>query len=106
MYSNIFNRNNFMVTILLLFFASISTAAEVFYKIRADGLACPYCAYGIEKKLMKINGVKHVDINLKKGKVMVTGEAQLDLQDEQLKTLFNDSGFTFRKIISKEIREQ
>ncbi len=74
-------------------------AAESHYEIRADGLACPYCAYGIEKKFMKIDGVKKVDVDLKKGLVEVTGEKNLILKEPQLKTLFTDSGFTFRKIV-------
>ena len=94
-----------LFVISLLLWGSISYAAEAFYEIRADGLACPYCAYGIEKKFMKITGVKHVDINLKQGKVVVTGDKDLNLAEDQLKTLFNDSGFTYRKIVKKEIRE-
>ena len=77
-------------------------AADKIFNIRADGLACPFCAYGIEKKFMKIDGVKHVDINLKKGLVIVTADKTLELKDAQLKTLFNDSGFTFRKLVKIE----
>jgi len=66
------------------------------FEIRADGLACPYCAYGIEKKFMAINGVQYVDVNLEQGKVLVTGDANLTFKEQQLKTLFNDSGFTYR----------
>ncbi|MBL4941265.1 MAG: heavy-metal-associated domain-containing protein [Colwellia sp.] len=76
--------------------AAQTTTQESIFEIRADGLACPYCAYGIEKKLMAINGVKHVDINLKQGKVLVTGDEDLNFEEQQLKTLFNDSGFTYR----------
>jgi len=88
------------LAILLL---AIGFAAPVFsaasrYEIRADGLACPYCAYGIEKKFMQIDGVSHVDVNLKKGLVLVTGKEDLVLQEPQLKTSFNDSGFTYRKM--------
>ena len=27
------------------------------YELRVDGMACPYCAYGIEKKIKALNGV-------------------------------------------------
>jgi len=79
-------------------------SAEAHYKIRADGLACAYCAYGIEKKFMKIQGVTHFDIDLKKGLVLVTGDKNLVLKEQQLKKLFNDAGFTFRRIEEVEIR--
>ena len=32
-------------------------AAGTEYQLRVDGLACPFCAYGIEKKLKKTEGV-------------------------------------------------
>lgn len=71
-------------------------AGESLFEIRVDGLACPYCAYGVEKKLMAIDGVRHVDIKLKQGKVLVIGDDKLNLEELQLKTLFNDAGFTYR----------
>jgi len=104
--------NQVIKKLLLLIFISISFgwnslvfSAEKIIQIRADGLACPYCAYGIEKKLMKITGVKHVDFDLKKGLVLVTGEKNLELNEAQLKTLFDDSGFTFRKIVKVSVQD-
>lgn len=99
--------NNLTSVILMLIvtFASAKNhAAESHFEIRADGLACPYCAYGIEKKFMQIDGVKHLDIDLKKGLVLVTGDENLIFQPSQLKTLFTDSGFTFRSI--KKVNEE
>jgi len=97
-------KNRLNKLLLLTFVVSVfgwntpAFSAESHYEIRADGLACPYCAYGIEKKLMQIHGVKYVDFDLKKGLVLVTGDEELVLKEAQLKTLFNDSGFTFRKV--------
>jgi len=39
--------------------------------IQVDGLSCPFCAYGLEKHLKKIKGVKYVEINMKSGNVIV-----------------------------------
>jgi copper chaperone len=68
------------------------------FEIRADGLACTYCAYGIEKKFKEINGVKDIDVDLKKGLVIVSTEPSVTFNEQQLKTLFNDSGFTYRSM--------
>ncbi len=81
---------------VLLVVTSEVSAVDSKYEIRADGLACSYCAYGIEKKFMAIKGVKHVDIKLKQGTVLVTADDKLTFEEQQLKTLFNDSGFTYR----------
>ena len=31
--------------------------------IEVDGLACPFCAYGLEKNLKEIDGVENIEIN-------------------------------------------
>lgn len=85
-----------LITVLLvLTMAQTVLAATTVYLIRVDGLACPYCAYGIEKKLNELDGVKFIDMNLEKG--IVTVEAyDVELNDAQLKQLFQDTGFTYR----------
>jgi len=35
-------------------------------KIRVDGPACPFCAYGLEKKLKRVEGVKDLEIDLER----------------------------------------
>lgn len=80
---------------LVLIMAQTAWAATTVYMIRVDGLACPYCAYGIEKKLNELDGIKFIDMDLEKG--LVTVEAyDVKLNDVQLRELFNDAGFTYR----------
>lgn len=81
-----------------IFIASVAQSALAetrVYSIRVDGLACPYCAYGIEKKLNEIKGVKFMDMDLDKGIVTVE-TTDVKLEDAQLEKLFQDSGFTYR----------
>ncbi len=101
------SNNLFMLALLTLMLTPQSYANESvtqtikqqsFFEIRADGLACPYCAYGIEKKFMAIKGVRHVDVDLKKGLVKVSGIKSLAFEEKQLSTLFTDSGFTYRSM--------
>jgi len=94
-----------MLALLTLAHQSIANEAvtqvskqQSLFEIRADGLACPYCAYGIEKKFMAIKGVNHVDVDLKKGLVKVSGVKSLAFDEGQLSTLFTDSGFTYRSM--------
>ncbi len=93
--------NKLLRTVFILFVFNFSLpvlAGGSLFEIRADGLACPYCAYGIEKKFMAIKGVKHVDIKLKEGLVIVSGDENLILEEPELKILFDDAGFTYRTI--------
>lgn len=96
-----------LITLISFHIVNIAWASETVesnfelqsrFEIRADGLACPYCAYGIEKKFMAIDGVKSIDVDLKKGLVKVNGVVSLSFNEQQLKTLFNDSGFTYRSM--------
>ncbi len=90
-----------MATILLFGLTHNVLAATTVYSIRVDGLACPYCAYGIEKKLNELEGVKFIDMNLDEGIVTVESY-EVKLGDAQLKQLFQDSGFTYRSKTEKE----
>ena len=76
--------------------------AEKEYKMRVDGMACPYCAYGIEKKFKKIDGVKTIDVDLNEGIVSVCTSDQIDFSDDQLTQLFKDAGFTYRSTETEE----
>ena len=80
---------------LSILLTQTALATTTVYSIRVDGLACPYCAYGIEKKLNQLDGVKFIDMDLEKGVVTVESY-DVKLNDEQLKQLFQDSGFTYR----------
>lgn len=91
-----------ILTLLAGFFITLLVQPPAFadttYAMRVDGLACPYCAYGIEKKLKQIQGVdaESIDIDLKSGVVRVTTADGVQLTEERMKRLFNDAGFTFR----------
>ncbi|ORE88799.1 heavy metal transport/detoxification protein [Oceanococcus atlanticus] len=79
---------------------SAAALADTAYEMRVDGLACPYCAYGIEKKLKQIDGVDHesLDIDLNTGLVRVRVADGVTLSDERLRQLFSDAGVTFRSV--------
>ena len=91
-----------MATLILLW-AVTALAAGTRYQMRVDGLACPYCAYGIEKKLHKIKGVEKIDVDLDRGLVIVDVSNGVKLSDEQMTRLFNDAGFTYRNMTEKTL---
>ncbi len=84
------------IPILLLAWSATALAAGAHYVIRVDGLACPYCAYGVEKKLKAIDGVEAIDVDLNEGVVTVDTAEGTVLTEPQLRQLFQDAGFTYR----------
>ncbi|MDT8383239.1 MAG: heavy-metal-associated domain-containing protein [Gammaproteobacteria bacterium] len=92
-----------LTAVVTLLWSGLAFAAGTQYDLRVDGLACPFCAYGIEKKFTKTEGVASVDIDLKNGLVIVkTAEGKTFTEDE-LKTLINDAGFTMKSMTEKPL---
>lgn len=83
---------------LLLLWSLAAYASGTQYVMRVDGLACPYCAYGIEKKLKKIEGVNEIEVDLDKGLVTVNAREGVELTESQMVQLFKDAGFTYRSM--------
>ena len=72
-------------------------AAQQAYKLRVDGLSCPFCAYGIEKKLNAIKGVQGVGVDIASGTVSVTMAEGASLDEAMAKQAVKDAGFSLRK---------
>ena len=92
-----------MKRLMLAMVLSLGWSAAAFadgtrYELRVDGLVCPFCAYGIEKKLNAIDGVDEVVIDLNSGLVTVDVTEGAVLNDSQMTELFNDAGFTYRSM--------
>ena len=62
--------------------------------VQVDGLSCPFCSYGLEKKLKKLNGVEKVEINMKQGKAEMRVKPGITISDESIKQAVEDAGFT------------
>lgn len=74
--------------------ATAAFAAGPSYRIHVAGLACPFCAYGIEKKLNAIKGVERIETNIKEGTVIVTMKDGATLDKATAGQAVKDAGFT------------
>jgi len=66
--------------------------------VRVDGMSCPFCAYGLEKKMKKVKGAEEVVININDGSAELTGKTDQQLSLDALKPAVRDAGFTPREI--------
>lgn len=85
------------VLLVALALSPPALAAGQVYELRVDGLACPFCAYGIEKKLLDTQGVTDVDVSINEGIVRVTVRDQADLDEARAREIVKNAGFTLRK---------
>ena len=86
-----------LVLALMLFAATAALADSHVYKLYVDGLACPFCAYGVEKKVGGLDGVEKVDIEIEEGLVAVTLADGVTLDEATASRAVDEAGFTLRK---------
>ena len=66
--------------------------------VQVDGLSCPFCAYGLEKKLRKVENVARIEIRVNEGRAVVTPESGTSLELDELEQAVRDGGFTAREV--------
>ena len=93
-------------TVLFLAVTTPAFAADTVYHIFADGLACRYCAFAVDKQLRKLAGVSWVDIHLERGLINVRVAEGAALSEQQLRTLLESAGVTFRRVEHHPITQQ
>ena len=67
--------------------------------VRVDGASCPFCAFGLEKRLGNLEGVANVKIEMKAGKAIVTVKEGATVSEQALRQAVEKAGFTPREII-------
>lgn len=92
----------FIVSFLILGSFRVSWAQEQQLVLRVDGLACPFCAFGLEKKISKMEGFVSYDADLKVGEVYVVFNEEAQVDANLIKEAVVDAGFTLRKIVLKD----
>lgn len=70
--------------------------------VRIEGLACPFCAYGVEKQLKKIAGVETASVNLGAGSALLVLKAGAAITPEQIQAAVKKAGFKASEIKSVE----
>ena len=66
--------------------------------VRVDGASCPFCAFGLEKRLGRLEGVNDVKLEMKEGEVIVSLKEGAVVSEEALRQAVDDAGFTPRNI--------
>jgi len=88
-----------LVMLGLVLGGSSPVAAEIEgIRLEVDGLSCPFCALGLDKRLKERAGLEQIQIHLKQGETeasLPTGEG-LDIG--RLRLAIQEAGFTLRSI--------
>jgi copper chaperone CopZ len=82
-----------LVTLLWPAIAAWAADQEV-VEIGVSGLACPFCAYGLEKNLSKLPDVDSAEVDLAASSARVVIKADRTADLEQIKQAIVKAGFT------------
>ena len=94
------------LTLALMLFAATAFAEPQIYKLQVYGLACPFCAFGIEKKLSEIEGVDQLDTDIKAGVILLTMKDGVLLDETAAKQAVDQAGFTLRGLVQVQASTQ
>jgi copper chaperone CopZ len=67
-------------------------------RLYVKGLACPFCTFGIEKRLKKVHGVVSIETTIRTGLVRIQLEPGTRLDPAALNQAVKKSGFTPSRI--------
>jgi mercuric ion binding protein len=62
--------------------------------IQVEGLACPFCAKGLEKHLKELDAVADVTISLKEGEAVLHFKSGRSVSEKALREAVKRAGFT------------
>ena len=84
-----------LIVVALLLSSATSTFASVSeVRLYVEGLACPFCTFGIEKSLKKVPGVVSLETTIRTGLVRIEVEPGVPLDPTALNEAVKRAGFT------------
>lgn len=67
-------------------------------RLRVDGMVCSLCAYGVERRLSKLDQVERVKVDLDSGLVVILLKPRLTVGDSTIAEEVRRAGFALRRI--------
>lgn len=64
------------------------------FTVRVDGLGCPFCAYGLEKKFKELKGIEEVEIEMETGVMTFAYPAAKALAMARVEQQVEKAGYT------------
>ncbi|NND00341.1 MAG: heavy-metal-associated domain-containing protein [Gammaproteobacteria bacterium] len=79
-----------------LFGGAAAAEEQSVYALQVDGLACPFCAYGLEKQLTRIDGVETMSTDIKSGTMTIIMQSGKSLAESAAQAAVDRAGFSMR----------
>ncbi len=86
-----------ILIVLVIFMAVPAIQAQKSYdqfEVQVDGLGCPFCAYGLEKKFKEFKGIKKVKIDIETGDFSFAYPTEKALTIEDVEQQVHKAGYS------------
>ena len=86
-----------IIVLIILALGTISMTAQEGmdqFQVQVDGLGCPFCAYGLEKKFKEFKGIKKVKIDIETGNFSFLYPTEKHLSLEAVEKQVEKAGYT------------
>lgn len=96
-------KKNFLILVPIIFilvmFIRLTSGEPTRVQVKVDGLSCPFCAYNLEKKLKRVEGVEDLKLRIDTGLAEIKIEEGKSIDVDGIKKAVKDGGFTPRDIV-------
>jgi len=83
-----------LIVTLMMVSATVAQEGRDKFMVQVDGLGCPFCAYGLEKKFKEFKGIKNVKIDIETGDFSFTYPAEKALTLIDVEKQVEKAGYT------------
>ena len=97
------------ISVALLLRVAPAEAGFLSAELTVNGLSCPFCVFGIEKKLLDVHGVRDVEVFLDEGRIALTFQPDSEATVDELEEAVEKAGFELAAVsleVSGELLEE
>ena len=84
----------FILLMIVFSLTGVAQARVSALTVAVDGMACPFCAFGVEKRLKTVKGVKSVTVDMKSGSAKLIAMPTETISYQDVPGAVKDAGFT------------
>lgn len=91
-----------IIVLIAIFFAAFNLNAQTdAFSVRVEGLGCPFCAYGLEKKFKDVKGIKDLKIEIKSGVMTFNAPSANNMPLSDVDIRVSKAGYTAKEMSVK-----
>ena len=91
-------KKHIVILFLLALGFQVALAQKDKFTVQVDGMGCPFCAYGLEKKFKEVEGISKMQIEIETGILRFEVPSNKGMTIAQAEERVNASGYTPRSV--------